>query len=148
MIIQEMDLHIQHRSGKSNKNADALSCNPSPALDIDKSQVRITFTNTIGQEEVSASLNQPVDDPHQPTVNEEIINLQFKDPDLQLRTFLLATGDLPQDKKLAKKLVLEQDQYDINDRILHHENPAYPGNWRIVVPKPLQLTVLEEAHLG
>ena len=28
MTIQEMDLIIKHRSGKSNTNADALSCNP------------------------------------------------------------------------------------------------------------------------
>ena len=33
MIIQEMDLEIKHRSGKSNSNADALSRNPLPAND-------------------------------------------------------------------------------------------------------------------
>lgn len=30
MIIQEFDLTIKHRSGKSNANADALSWNPVP----------------------------------------------------------------------------------------------------------------------
>ena len=43
MIIQEMNLEIEHRSGKSNVNADALSRNPvstdsehpSPATDSD-----------------------------------------------------------------------------------------------------------------
>jgi hypothetical protein len=30
MIIQEMNLQIEHRSGKRNVNADALSRNPKP----------------------------------------------------------------------------------------------------------------------
>ena len=58
---------------------------------------------------------------------------------------LLECGTLPPDEKLARKLVLEQDQYD---EILHHENPANPGYWRVVVPKSLQQNVLEEAHSG
>ena len=42
MIIQEMNLQIEHRPGKSNVNADALSWNPvpqpkhnSPVTDLD-----------------------------------------------------------------------------------------------------------------
>jgi hypothetical protein len=33
MAIQELDLHIQHRTGRSNANADALSRSPLPATD-------------------------------------------------------------------------------------------------------------------
>ena len=51
-------------------------------------------------------------------------------------------------KKVAKKLALEQDQYNIIDGILHHENPANQGYLRIVVPKTLQQEVLKEAHSG
>ena len=105
MIIQEMDLHIQHRSGKSNKNADALSRNPPASVDAEQAQVSVISASSTGQEWVSASLNQSADDPHQQIASQEIINLQSKDPDLQLRISLLATGDLPQDEKLAKKLV-------------------------------------------
>ena len=54
---------------------------------------------------------------------------------------------LPPDEKVAKKLALEKDQYDIIDVILHHESPANQGYWRNV-PKTLRQKVLKEAHSG
>ena len=34
MVIQELDLDIRHRSGKSNLVADALSRNPLPVAEV------------------------------------------------------------------------------------------------------------------
>ena len=78
----------------------------------------------------------------------ELSTLQHSDPGLCAIIDFIEREELPEDEKLAKKLALEQDQYEMIDGILHHENPANPGQWRIVVPKSLQLSVLEEAHSG
>ena len=37
MIVQEFDLTVKHRSGKSNSNADALSRNPVPPSNLESS---------------------------------------------------------------------------------------------------------------
>ena len=149
MIIQEMDLHIQHRPGKSNASADALSRNPSSRSISETSiaEVNSTTSDTIGEKENTNNVN----DQQAETSSEkdqEVGKFQKNDPDLQQIIALIECGKLPADEKLARKLVLEQDQYDIIDGILHHENPANPGYWRIVVPKSLQQNVLEEAQSG
>ena len=64
-----------------------------------------------------------------------------------LITFL-EEGELPDDPKLAKRMVLEQSQYDLIDDILHHENPVDPGCWRQVVPPALREKLLNESHGG
>jgi len=46
----------------------------------------------------------------------------------------LENGNLPEDEKQCKKLVLEHPQYELIDGVLYSENPAAPGSWRIVVP--------------
>ena len=59
MIIQEMNLQIEHRSGKSNVNADALSRNPIPedsqniSADTD-SESPNGMPNTTAEEEESS----------------------------------------------------------------------------------------------
>ena len=149
MIIQEMDLHIQHRPGKSNANADALSRNPPSTEEISKTLVNSATASTIGESVTSNTGNdQQVTTSPQAEIDQEIGKLQRNDPDLQPIITLLECGELPPDEKVAKKLAFEQDQYDIIDGILHHENPANQGYWRIVVPKTLQQEVLKEAHSG
>ena len=72
----------------------------------------------------------------------ELNTLQHNDPGLRAIIDFIEKDELPEDAKLAKKLTLEQDQYELIDGILHHENPANPGQWGIVVPKSLQLSTL------
>ena len=60
----------------------------------------------------------------------------------------LDKGTLPDDERQARKLVLESSQYDMVDGVLHSENPVIPGSWRIVEPKELRQSLLEEAHSG
>ena len=55
-------------------------------------------------------------------------------------------GLLPEDPKLAKKIVMESQHYEIIDGVLHHESPSYPGHWCIVVPQQLRPQLLHEAH--
>ena len=112
MIVQEFNLTIKHRSGKSNSNADALSRNPVPqgasvlaveSLDI-ASQSRQT----------------------------ELRTEQEGDSELAPILRYVTDGTLPDDKALAKRLALEGSQYSLLDGLLHHENPQQPGEHRVV----------------
>ena len=149
MIIPEMDLHIQHRPEKSNANADDLTRNPPSTEEISKALVNSVTASTIGESIISNTGNdQQVTTSPQAEIDQEIGKLQRNDPDLQPIIALLEGGKLPPDEKVAKELVLKQDQYDILDGILHHGNPANQGYWKIVVPKTLQEEVLKEANSG
>ena len=59
-----------------------------------------------------------------------------------------ASGD--DHESQARKLVMEHSQYYdlVDNHILHHENPANRGSWRVVVPSELQSELLQEAHRG
>ena len=74
--------------------------------------------------------------------------MQMKDVDLQPYMKYHSHGLLPEDQKVAHKIVLESQHYDIIDGILYHENPNHPGRWCIVVPKDLRSQLLAEAHSG
>ena len=60
----------------------------------------------------------------------------------------LSNGVLPNDDKLARKLVLESRYFDLLDCVLHHENPHNPGKWCLAVPVSLRPELLEDAHGG
>ena len=61
----------------------------------------------------------------------------------------LECGSLPSDDQAARKVVLESKNFElIIDGLLHHEDPACPGCWCLVVPKELRPQLLEEAHAG
>ena len=57
-------------------------------------------------------------------------------------------GLLPEDQKVARKIVLESQHYEMIDGVLHQENPNHPGRWCVVVPKELHSQLLTEAHAG
>ena len=65
--------------------------------------------------------------------------------DLQLHMQYHSHGLLPEDQKMAQKIVLESQCYEMIDGVLYHENP---NRWCIVVPKKLQSQLLTEAHSG
>ena len=78
----------------------------------------------------------------------EIRLQQREDSDLAKYIAFLEHGELPNDDKCARRLVLEQSQFDVIDGILYHENPTDPGNWKIVVPRALRDTLLTDSHEG
>ena len=57
-------------------------------------------------------------------------------------------GLLPEDQKVARKIVLESQHYQRINGFLHHENPNQPGRWCVVVPTKLRSQLLTEAHAG
>ena len=78
----------------------------------------------------------------------DIRNLQEKDPDLVPLVWYLEKGELPTEKEMSERIVLESARYDLIDDVLHSENPATPGRWCIVVPRDLRPSLLKEAHAG
>ena len=68
----------------------------------------------------------------------EIHQMQMKDVDLQAYINYHSHGLLPEDQKVARKIVLESQRYEMIDGVLYHENPNHPGRWCIVVPTELR----------
>ena len=131
MIVQEFDLTIRHRSGKTNTHADALSRNPVVEGE-EVSCVRVVQTLDSATERKQA----------------ELVEEQEKDPDISALIQFVLKGVIPESKTLAKRLALECSQYDLIDGVLYHENPNHPGEWRIVVPMALREGLLKEMHGG
>ena len=126
MTIQELDLDIRHRSGKSNLVTDALSRNPLPTAEV---------------------LQIDVGPPPQRGTS-DIETLQRQDEELAPIFRFLEDGIVPGDDRRAKRLALEKSSFEVIDGVLYHENPSVPGVWRIVVPKALRETLLKESHSG
>ena len=131
MIVQEFDLTVKHRSGKSNSNADALSRNPVPPSNL----------------ELSIRAVQALDDIAE-LRHVELAEAQAKDPEIAAVIRYVRDGVIPENQILARRLTLEGPQYDMLDSVLHHENPNQPGEWRIVVPGSLRMGLLKEMHGG
>ena len=124
MVIQEMDLEIRHRAGKTNCSADALSRNPVPdqCADVVAEVAAVAAVESHYAEE------------------------QHMDQDFGQVMDYLKDGTLPGDDKEAKKVVLCSKYCDMIDGILHHENPSFPGRWCVAIPKGRRLELIREAR--
>ena len=129
MALQEVDLTIQHCSGKHNLNADALSRFPQahpPTEDI------IDLP-----EGVVASISEGDGD---------LATLQREDEELKVIVTYLEAGVLPEDDRIAKRIVLTQSQYVIDDGVLYRI--ASDSTLRVIPPSPMRETLFQEAHWG
>ena len=127
MAIQELDLRIHHRAGRSNVNADALSRSPLA------SQGSSSAAETPG---VVAAIES----------EEDLSTLQRQDEELTLIIAYLETGVLPDDEKLAKTLALTQSQYTVQDQILYRVEPD--STLRVIPPASKRERLFQEAHEG
>ncbi len=132
LAIQEMDLVIKHRSGRSNGNADALSRNPVV------STVSAVETLTLPLDE---SISQPEAEQMQ-----LIGAAQREDPELLVFFGYLEQGALPSEETVARRTVLESEHYEVIQGVLHFEPVAFPGRLCVVVPKCVRPKLLHEAH--
>ena len=96
MIVQEFDLTIKHRSGKSNSKADALSRNPI--------QEDVATSSSLAIEALDTTLDLE---------QKELIFEQSKDPELAALIDYVQDGSVPEDQALAKRLAMEGAQYDL-----------------------------------
>ena len=134
LIIQELDLEIKHRPGKSNTNADALSRNP-PAI--------LAVSAAVASDSASGNSNSGT------SQESELSRKHWRqDPDFSGLFRYIKDGILPEDRLQAKRMVLEHQQFAIVDSVLYYENPDFPGVWRIqgAVPQCIRETLLEETH--
>ncbi len=65
----------------------------------------------------------------------EVAIHQQNDVDMSTMVAYLKSGVLPEDEKLARRVVLESKQFELVDGVLYHENSVLPGRWCLVVPR-------------
>ena len=132
MAIQELELKIRHRSGRSNGNADALSRSPLPTKE----------DQPVGQTDgVLATLN-----PGEESDQSDFSTRQRRDEDLAVIIEYLETGVLPQDDRLARTLVLSSSQYALEDDVLYKVESD--STLRVIPPKDQREKLFKEAHSG
>ena len=107
MSLQELDVHIVYRPGRSNAKADALSRYP---LEGEGSEVTMPFTLVASAmaDTVSAKDGEPLS------------QQQRSDPDLRGIIEYLDSGALPADKASVREIVLSSSQYTLLDGVLYH----------------------------
>ncbi len=130
LIVQEFDLTLKHKPGKSNTDADALSRNPVPDVEI----AAVCADAEYGWSSVLSARTL------------EMRDKQQEDEELALMIDYLCDGKIPEDEVVARKVVLQSSRYEVLDGILQFENPTNPGQLCVVVPKSLQQEFMEEAH--
>ena len=136
---------IKHRSGRSNAGADVLSRHPCDAVDVNA-----VVTDSADPPGAGTAANGELFELSDATQQrlKDLSNLQQSCAELKCMYWYLADGTLPEEEKLARKIVLEGHHFDILDGILHHENPHSPGKWCLAVPVSLRTVLLEDAHGG
>ena len=127
MALQEMDLTIQHHSGKHNLNVDALSRFPQahPA------------TEEIPSEGVVASITAG---------DRDLAMQQREDDELKVIMTYLEKGVLPEAGQTAKRVALTQSQYVVKDGVLYRV--ASDSTLRVIPPMPMCESLFREAHCG
>ena len=129
---------------KEQPSADALSRNP-----VTVSQVLLFQSATrhdYSLDDVTTGTNE-TDSPKR-APESDIGHLQHQDPQLSLWFDYLENGRLPTDNHTARRLVLEQDQFQLVDGILYCITPSAPDQWGLVVPESLKMTLMKEDHSG
>ena len=155
MAIQEMNLEIRHRSGRSNAGADALSRSPVDATATVNAVVSGPKAPADRPQEEDLAIGDDCSNLSSLTLSEatqqklrELSALQKSCEELKPMFLYLADGILPDDEKVARRIILESRHFDLLDGVLHHENPQSPGTWCTAVPTTLRADLLEDAHSG
>ena len=136
MCIQELDLRINYRPGKSNLVADALSQHPVPVASV----LQIGVTHHFSTDAECFHPN--------PVPESDLARLQRKDSKLTPIFKYIEEGTLPADPDQAHRLVLENSHFHVIDGLLCHTNPDLPDVLRLIVPDCLKSTLLRESHTG
>ena len=136
LAIQELDLVIHYKPGRTNQKADALSRSPCQAEDAEAHQ----------EEKVVAAVEAM--DPQVATKGGErsLEVLQREDPDLSRYFTYLEQGILPSDETVAKELVLTRDQYELVDGVLYHLEKD--KTLRLIPPQSARKRLFDEVHSG
>lgn len=127
LLIQQFDFDIIHRPGVVNGNADALSRRPYDSISL----------NTLEADGFQAK---------------QIFDFQRRDPGLSDIINYLEYDQLPHDNAKAKRILLSEDLYFLDDHnLLYHVDVSDKRGRKgcqaqLVLPPPLRYEVLVNAH--
>ena len=124
LTLQEYDFVVQHRPGKCNANADALS--------------RVNITSLQSDDFPHTALSNEVNSPMQ--------QQQRNDPELNVILNFLKHNVLPENDNLAREIALTCPRYSIIDGILYYSDPKQRTIFQLVIPKSMQIEILESMH--
>lgn len=136
MSLQELDLTIEYRSGKSNGNADALSRNPVSGL-----------PPPILESGAESVLEDPTSVVQVLTPQQSggvLTQQQEEDPDFQPLMLYLTQGTLPNNPAKARKIVAESSSYEMVDGTLFRAMPD--KTLRTAVPVTERRKLFDEVH--
>ena len=170
VLLQGYDFEIQHKAGKRNQVADALSrrsypeCTDSatdPSDDIPSPNVA-SIASIITQHQqttreptrVEMSLHAALESLSSLETPESITRLQSECPDFSSVYKYFADGGLPEDKQTRDRLLSEANQYIFLDGVLYHyyqprsqkKHHPEPFLRQLAVPRVLREDVLRSYH--
>ena len=119
--LAEFDLEVRYKSGHKNTNADALSRAPLCSVGA------VTANDTLSNHEATPMAES-----------------QRADPELAARILFMETSTLPDNPELAKQFALDNSNFE---RVLYFIDPQ-TKMLRLVIPKSMQQTILQEFHSG
>ena len=151
LAIQELDLHIHHRSGKTNQAADALSCQRMLDQDIDE---KLRAEHPVVQakdgerwiSQINADNSNPDNSNPADSSLDTLVECQDSDPELKLLKDYLITGQLPEDERKTRELVLSKTQFEIKDGVLYHLEGD--KTLRVIPPSNSRKELFDDVHKG
>ena len=146
MALQELDLDIQYRAGKTNARADALSRYPVPLSPDDCSQTE-TPTLIAAVEPVDSSLSTAQSREQDPDPDRaSLAQQQRSDSQLLEIVQYITEGVLPTNEGSARKILLSQSSYTVLDGVLYHVEED--KTLRVIPPTNNRHQLFLEAHEG
>ena len=146
LAIQELDLHIHHHSGKTNQAADALSRQRMLDQDsVEKLRAEHPVVHAKDGERWISHINADSSNPADSSLD-ILVECQNSDPELKLLKDYMITGQLPEDERKAKELVLSKTQFEIKDGVLYHLEGD--KTLRIVPPSDSRKELFDDVHKG
>ena len=136
LAIQELDLEIHYRPGRSNQAADALS---RPAISND-GLLGAPVQAKDGEETIHRLTTTGDEDA------DGLASRQDSDGELKVIKQYLLDNKLPDQEEKARELTLNKAQYEVIDNVLYHIEPD--KTLRIVPPTADRKGLFETAHGG
>ena len=143
-------INIIHRAGKKNLHADCLSRQPvmpAPPDEDANTEVQVAQISS-NPNTINNLLQVEPETTENNNCSDTISNEQLKDQELAPIIMYLKDGTLPEDIKLASKIVAKATLYAIYNGILYYVGPTQTETSRVVVPQQLRQEIMQNYHDG
>lgn len=157
IALQGYNFKIEFKSGKINANADALSRRPYPphtvVQDTDEEHIFAHISDNIKPVDLNVIMEDDLVSPSEDeTTLREIADQQRQCQDIAPMIRYLELGELPENDKEARTIVIESTEYAIDNGLLYHYfQPRSRGKShsfinQLVVPKSVRQRILNGFH--